>query len=126
MQGKKPFREAVRFVLVGGLSTGMHYVIYYLLQRVTDANIAYTAGYLLSFVLNFYLTAYFTFGAAPSWARFFGMSGAHVVNYLLHILLFNLFLWVGMPKAWAPLPVFAIAVPVNFLLVRFVFTHKKE
>lgn len=118
--------EAVRFVVVGGIATVVHYAIYWLLQRVIEVNVAYTVGYVLSFILNFYLTAYFTFGKSPSWSRFLGMGGAHVVNYLLHMLLLNLFLHIGIPKAWAPLPVFGIAVPVNFLLVRFVFTHKKD
>ena len=118
--------EALRFVLVGGVATVVHYTIYYILQRVTAANVAYTAGYLLSFVLNFYLTARFTFGTRPSWKRFAGMSGAHAVNYLLHMLLFNLFLWAGVPRVWAQWPVYVVAVPVNFLLVRFVFTDRKK
>ncbi|MEO4840452.1 GtrA family protein, partial [Bacteroides uniformis] len=29
------------------------------------------------------------------------------------------------PKPLAPIPVFAIAIPVNFLLVRFVFKRKE-
>ena len=55
-----------------------------------------------------------------------GMIGAHGVNYLLHIALLNLFLWLGVAQEWAPVPVFAIAIPVNFILVRFVFKHKKK
>jgi putative flippase GtrA len=42
------------------------------------------------------------------------------------MVLLNLFLWLGMSNELAPLPVFAIAIPVNFLLVRFVFKHKKN
>ncbi|MDR0988590.1 MAG: GtrA family protein [Prevotellaceae bacterium] len=114
-----------RFVLVGTVATAVHYAVYYLLQPFINVNVAYTAGYALSFVLNFYLTAYFTFGKAPSWARAFGFGGAHLINYLLHLVLLNLFLWMGLSKPWAPLPVFAVAIPVNFLLVRFVFTRKK-
>ena len=53
------------------------------------------------------------------------MGGAHIVNYLLHMALLNLFLFMGISKTWAPIPVFAIAIPINFLLVRFVFKHKK-
>lgn len=110
-----------RFVLVGITATALHYGLYYLLMRVIPVNAAYTLGYALSFVANFYLTAWFTFSRRPSWRRAFGFGGAHAVNYLLHILLLNLFLWAGLPPSLAPLPVFAIAVPVNFLLVRFVF-----
>ena len=88
-------------------------------------NIAYTLGYALSFIANFYLTSYFTFGTKPSWKKLMGMGGAHIVNYLLHMALLNLFLFIGIAKAWAPVPIFAIAIPINFLLVRLVFKHKK-
>ena len=93
-----------------------------------DVNVAYTAGYLLAFIANFYLTAWFTFGTAPSGRKLAGMGAAHLTNYLLHMGLLNLFLRVGLPQEWAPLPVFAIAIPVNFLLVRWVFkgTRKLE
>lgn len=117
-------REAVRFALVGGLATLLHYGIYLALQRFIQVDLAYTIGYLISFIANFYLTAYFTFRSAPSWKRLFGMGGAHAVNYLLHISLLNLFLWIGISKPLAPIPVFAIAIPVNFVLVRFVFKRK--
>lgn len=112
----------VRFVFVGGLATAVHYGIYYGLQLVINVNIAYTIGYILSFLLNFYLTAHFTFRKKATWKKAFGFSGAHLCNYVLHIALLNLFLYIGLPKALAPIPVFAIAIPVNFLLVKFVFT----
>jgi len=97
----------------------------YCLQSFINVNVAYTTGYVISFIVNFYLTSYFTFGTTPSWKKLVGMGGAHLVNYLLHIILLNVFLYLGVSKAWAPVPVFAIAIPVNFLFVRFVFKHKK-
>ena len=105
--------EFVRFAVVGVTATGVHYAVYWLLQHVLNVNVAYTAGYLAGFVLNFYLTARFTFRTRPSWTKLFGMGAAHAVNY-------------GLSNEWAPLPVFAIAVPVNFLLVRFVFKRKEK
>jgi putative flippase GtrA len=122
MKHLKRFPEFIRFVMVGILATALHYGIYFLLQRFINVNIAYTLGYALSFIANFYLTAYFTFGKKPSWSKAFG--GAHLFNYLLHIGLLNTFLWLGLSKTLAPIPVFAIAIPVNFLLVRFVFKRK--
>ncbi len=122
----KQLPEFIRFVMVGILATALHYGIYYLLQRFINANIAYTIGYILSFIGNFYLTAYFTFRRKPSWGKAFGFGGAHLFNYLLHMGLFNLFLWIGFSKALAPIPVFSVAIPVNFLLVRFVFKKKND
>ena len=55
-----------------------------------------------------------------------GFGGAHLCSYLLHMGLLNLSLWMGIPKPLAPIPVFAIAIPVNFLLVRFVFKRKSD
>lgn len=121
MKQLKRVPEFVRFILVGVFATALHYGIYLLLQRLINVNIAYTLGYAFSFIANFYLTAYFTFGKKPSWGKAFGFGGAHLFNYLLHIGLLNIFLWLGLPKPFAPVPVFVIAIPVNFLLVRFVF-----
>lgn len=121
MKQPKQLPEFIRFVMVGIFATALHYGLYFVLQRAINVNIAYTLGYALSFIANFYLTAYFTFGRKPSWRKAFGFGGAHLLNYLLHIGLLNTFLWTGIPKLLAPVPVFAIAIPVNFLLVRFVF-----
>ena len=125
MKTKPLVKEFIRFGVVGVLATALHYGIYYFLQSFNNVNVAYTTGYVISFIVNFYLTSYFTFGTTPSWKKLVGMGGAHLVNYLLHIILLNVFLYLGVSKAWAPVPVFAIAIPVNFLFVRFVFKHKK-
>ncbi len=125
MKFKKIHKEFVCFVIVGIFATVLHYGIYYLLMHVINVNVAYTIGYFLSFVVNFFLTSYFTFGVSPSWMKLLGMSGAHLINYLLHMILLNVFLYIGIPKAWAPLPVFSIVIPINFILVRFAFKKKK-
>lgn len=125
MKQGRLYGEIVRFGIVGVGATVLHYGIYYLLQQFINVNIAYTIGYILSFIANFYATAYFTFASVPSWKKLFGMGAAHGINYLLHIVLLNIFLYIGIAKEWAPLPVFVIVIPVNFVLVRFVFKHKK-
>ncbi|MDR0896085.1 MAG: GtrA family protein [Prevotellaceae bacterium] len=113
--------EFIRFAVVGVMATGVHYGAYWGLQFFLPVNVAYTIGYIVSFILNFYLTAFFTFRRSPSWRKGVGFGGAHLVNYLLHIALLNLFLGLGVGRQLAPLPVYAIAIPVNYLLVRFVF-----
>ena len=125
MNSRPVVSEFMRFGIVGIVATALHYGIYYLLQPYINVNVAYTTGYVLSFIANFYLTSYFTFRTTPSWKKLTGMGGAHIVNYLLHMALLNLFLFMGISKTWVPIPVFAIAIPINFLLVRFVFKHKK-
>ncbi|RGO89400.1 GtrA family protein [Bacteroides thetaiotaomicron] len=147
-------REFVRFILVGILATATHYGIYFLFM-CTDVTsyciyywlvfwqlllimvfifflcvlmlpaIAYTIGYVISFILNFYLSNIFTFNTKPTVRKGIGFGISHFINYLLHIGLLSLFIWIGVPERWAPLPVFALVVPVNFLLVRFVLKSKK-
>lgn len=122
----KTLGEILRFGIVGCVATAIHYLIYWLLNKWINVNIAYTIGYATSFVCNFFLTSYFTFKKKASLKRGLGFGGAHLCNYLLQMLLLNLFIWFGVKKDLAPIPVYAIAIPVNFLMVRFVFKHNEK
>lgn len=113
--------EAVRFCLVGGIATIVHYGFYLLLNLWIWTWLAYTIGYALSFVMNYALTNYFTFKTKPSVKNGIGFALSHCVNYGLHIGLLELFLWLGVVDWLAPIPVYCIVIPINFLLVRFVF-----
>lgn len=119
----------LKFGVVGVFATLLHWAIYYLILYVfrnfssngVYANIAYFIGYTISLIVNFFLTSFFTFKSSVSKKKFVGFCGAHGVNMLLHFLLLNLFLRLGVSAKIANIPVFFIAVPINFLLVRFVF-----
>lgn len=116
--------QLLRFCLVGGLATGIHYGIYLLLNLWIWTWLAYTVGYAISFVCNYLLTNYFTFRTKPSVKNGIGFILSHAVNYGLHIGLLELFICLGSSDTWAPIPVFCIAIPVNYLLLRFVFKKK--
>ncbi len=113
--------EILRFGIVGVVATALHYVIYWILQHWINVNVAYTIGYFLSFIANYFLSAQFTFREKTTTRNGIGFAGAHLFNYLFQMMLLNIFLWLGVSKALAPLPVYCIAVPVNFILVRTVF-----
>lgn len=115
--------EAFRFAVVGVLAVAIHYAIYWILQYWIDVNVAFTIGYVLSFFANYYLSAHFTFREHTSAKNGAGFAGAHIFNYLLQLSLFNFFLWAGVNRLLAPLAVYSISVPTNFLIVRFVFKH---
>lgn len=115
------FFELVRFGIVGVVATALHYGIYWLLHDFVNVNVAYTLGYFISFVVNYLLSARFTFRRKKSVKNGLGFGGAHVFNYLLQICLLNFFIWLGVDKTLAPVPVYCIAIPTNFLIVRFVF-----
>ena len=111
-------REAIRFCIVGVLATIVHYGIYLLLKGVINVSVAYTIGDVISFIGNFVLTNVYTFKTQATAKKGIGFVICHVINYLLHIGLLNVFIWLGVPSSLAPIPVYCIVVPVNFLLVR--------
>ncbi len=118
---RKTWGEVRRFVVVGIVAAAVHYAVYWLLMQRIEVNTAYTIGYVVSFVVNYYLSARYTFRRKKSVGNGLGFVGAHVCNYLLQMLLLNFFLWIGLGKTLSPIGVYAIAVPVNFVLVRTVF-----
>ncbi|MDO4704527.1 GtrA family protein [Tannerella sp.] len=118
-------KEFIRFCVVGGLATGIHYGIYLLLNKVMNTTVAFTAGYIISFFANFLLSNYFTFKTKPSTKKGFGFAGSHLINYVLQVALLNLFLYAGIPENIAPLPVYAITIPINFILVRTVLKSQR-
>ena len=123
MEKKETFGELIRFGIVGTTSAAIHYGIYWVLQHWINLNVTYTIGYVLSLLVNDFLSAHLNFKEKTSAKNGIGFGGAHLMNYLLHIVLFNFFLWIGLSRELAPIAVLAIAVPANFLMVRFVFKH---
>ena len=124
VQNSHKLREFIRFGIVGALATGIHYGLYYLLNLVMNVNVAYTIGYVVAWFCNFYLSAHFTFKSETSVKRGVGFAISHGINYVLHMSLLNLFLWLELSETWAPVPVFCIVIPINFVLVRYVFRSK--
>lgn len=123
---KQNFYEIIRFGIVGIIATIIHYGIYLALNLIITSWIAYSVGYGISFLCNFYLSNKFTFKTKPTIKKGIGFGVSHFVNYLLQVILLSIFIKLGIPDNYAPLPVFCIAVPVNFLMVRFVLKSKNH
>lgn len=111
--------EVVRFGIVGVAATLLQYAIYWVLLFALSATVAMTVGYAVSFAFNFYASTHFTFRVAANAKHGAGFVLSHIVNYLLQILTLNLFIYLGISKQWAPIPMFCVCVPVNFVLVRY-------
>lgn len=112
-------KEILRFGIVGIIATATHYITYYLLLNFLIVNLAFSIGYVLGFVVNFFLSTLFTFSVKPNIKRGVGFTISNVVNYGLNIGFLNIFLVVGLSKQVAPLFVFLICIPINFLMVRY-------
>lgn len=119
------YQEQIRFIIVGVLATAIHYGIYILLNLIIISWLAYSIGYAISFLCNFYLSSKYTFKSKASIKKGIGFGISHAINYLIHITLLSIFIKIGVNEELAPIPVFAIAIPINFILVRFVFKSGK-
>ncbi len=126
--GREKLMQFARFCIAGTLAAGVHYAVYYAMQLLLPGGfwltVDYTVGYIVSLVCNFFLTTYFTFRSRPSAGKAAGFGFSHAVNYTLHIALFNLFMAIGIHRLVAPVLVLMVAVPTNFLILRFVYRKK--
>lgn len=111
--------EVIRFGIVGVTATILQYVVYVVATRWMHPTVSNTVGYAISFIYNYIASTRFTFRVKSSAKRGAGFAFSHVVNYLLQTVCLSFFLWLGVSKSLAPLPMFCICVPVNFLLVRY-------
>ena len=121
------FREIARFGIGGITATLIQYGIYYIFNQWIGcgATTSLSIGYAISFIFNFFLSNYFTFKTTPTVKKGLGFGLSHGINYLLQIAFLNLYMWIGIPEAIAPIPMFVTVVPINFILVRFVLKSNK-
>lgn len=67
-------REIIRFGIVGIIATIIHYGIYLALNLIIVSWIAYSIGYGISFLGNFYLSNRFTFKTKPTFKKGIGFG----------------------------------------------------
>lgn len=117
--------EAIRFVAVGGFCTLLQYGIYVLFVNVVKVTpvVATLISYAISFIANFFFSSYFTFRSNPTAKKGVGFTLSHLINMGMQTGLVAIFKGL-VGSTLALLPALAICVPLNFLLVRFVFTSK--
>lgn len=123
---RRQLGEILRFGAVGVAATLLQYIIYRVLVFIMNPTVAMTIGYVISFGFNFIASTHYTFRVKASASRGAGFALSHAVNYMLQMATLNLFLWLGMSKQWAPVPMFCVCVPVNFILVRFFLKRKDD
>lgn len=119
--------SVLRFALVGVANT----IVYYLLYRLFLLGMPYVGAHLLawslSVVFSFFANSRFTFGVRPTWKRFLAYPLTTVVNLGFTtggaVLLVEA---LEVDERYATLIMGIAAVPVTFLLTRFVLTAGRE
>lgn len=117
----------LRFVVVGVANTA----VYYLFYRLLLLGMPYVPAHLLAWsgavVFSFFANSLFTFGVRPTWRRFLAYPLTTLVNLTFTTIgLVLLVEWVGVDERYATLIMGIAAVPVTFLLTRFVLTAGRE
>lgn len=125
INGDSRLSEIVRFALVGGLATVLQYAFYVIFVNVVQVRAVPSSmiSYALSFIVNFFLSSYFTFHSRPNAKKGVGFTLSHLFNMGLQTGLVAIFKGIVGPTL-ALLPAMAICIPVNYLLVRFAFTSR--
>lgn len=125
INGDSRLSEIVRFSLVGGLATVLQYAFYVIFVNVVHVRAVPSSmiSYALSFIVNFFLSSYFTFHSRPNAKKGVGFTLSHLFNMGLQTGLVAIFKGIVGPTL-ALLPAMAICIPVNYLLVRFAFTSR--
>ena len=137
LTGRLPmkYRSAVRFVFVGTFGTGVQYGIYYLLLDIFQrqwpevgilTSVAFTAGFMIEMVCNYFLTNFYTFKTRPSWKNAGGFLLGRVLNYVIQLLLLNALVWLHMGEEWAGIVAIMLAGVINYFVLRPFYKDKKR
>ena len=126
------FSEIIRFGIVGGTATIIQYGLYYVFVNFVGVSPVLSApiSYALSFLANFFLSSFFTFHKKPTAKIGLGFTLSHLINMGLQTLLVAIFSAIDwgvsaeMQKTLALLPAMLICIPINYLLVHYVFNSK--
>ena len=129
------YRSAVRFVLVGALGTGIQYGIYYLLLDIFQrhwqdlgilTSVAFTAGFIIEMICNYFITSFYTFKMRPSWKNAGGFLFGRAINYVLQLLLLNLLIWLHLSEEYSGILAIMLAGVINYFVLLPFYKDKKR
>lgn len=130
------YRSVVRFVLVGAFGTGLQYGIYYLLLDFFQSqwaevailpSLAFTIGFVMEMICNYFLTSFYTFKTRPSWKNAGGFLFGRAINYVIQLLLLNFLIWLHLSEELAGIAAIALAGIINyFVLLPFYKDRKRD
>ena len=112
--------EILRFGVTGIVSTLATYLFYYIFLNWLNPTISFSFAYLIAMLINYVMTTSFTFKVKANKKNATGFVVSNVINYGLCALFLNFFIWMGVREKIAPIPMYMICIPINFLIVRFV------
>lgn len=128
------YRYAVRFVCVGIFGTLLQYGIYYAFLEIfrrtlpdsnTMASVAFSIGFYIELIVNYFLTSYYTFHTHPSWRNAGGFIFGRIINYFVQLGFLNALLWLSLSEEWAGIVAIMLAGVINYFVLLPFFRAKK-
>ena len=116
--------EIIRFCIVGGLATVVQYGVYVVFVNAVHVKAVPSTliSYSISFIFNYILSSYFTFQKKPTAQNMAGFVCSHAVNMGMQTGIVAIFKGI-VCNTLALLPALAICIPLNYFMVRYIFTH---
>ncbi len=115
--------EILKFIIVGGINTLNYYVVYLLLLKLLHIEymISHITGFLVAFVISYYLNCYFVYRVKPTWRKFISFPITQIVNVSLQTVLLYVFVsWLNLPAEIAPFAGLNITIPITFILSKWI------
>ncbi|ENL82502.1 hypothetical protein U57_01977 [Staphylococcus aureus M1016] len=115
--------EILKFIIVGGINTLNYYVVYLLLLKLLHIEymISHITGFLVAFVISYYLNCYFVYRVKPTWRKFISFPITQIVNVSLQTVLLYVFAsWLNLPAEIAPFAGLVITIPITFVLSKWI------
>ena len=115
--------EILKFIIVGGINTLNYYVVYLLLLKLLHIEymISHITGFIVAFVISYYLNCYFVYRVKPTWRKFISFPITQIVNIRLQTVLLYVFVsWLNLPAEIAPFAGLIITIPITFILSKWI------
>ncbi|HCW7773723.1 TPA: flippase GtxA [Staphylococcus aureus] len=115
--------EILKFIIVGGINTLNYYVVYLLLLKLLHIEymISHITGFIVAFVISYYLNCYFVYRVKPTWRKFISFPITQIVNVSLQTVLLYVFIsWLNLPAEIAPFAGLIITIPITFILSKWI------
>ncbi len=118
--------EILRFLVGGASTTFVSYAIYVLLLHWFPYVLAYSIAYVAGIAWSYFANTLFVFKRAPSLARAALFPLVYVAQYVVGMFLLVLLVKAfDFPKAFAPLAVVVLTLPLTYVLSRHVIMAER-
>lgn len=120
----EPHKQFLRFLLIGLVNTVATYILYLFLLQFLHYSYAYTITFVVGVVLSYFLTSIFVFKAKLSIRKGISYPLVYLVQYLVGLLVLHICVkMLGLPAWFSGIVVVLVAVPITFVLSRFILSR---